>query len=59
MIFQIQQHESARKQSEENHVSEMQSAKVQIARMQQLIDGASQRELQQLTEVEHSFVRTQ
>ena len=36
---------------EEQHISEKQSTQVQIQRMQELIDGASQIELQHLKEV--------
>eukprot|EP00111_Clytia_hemisphaerica_P011439 TCONS_00033525-protein len=42
--------EAARKQVEEKHLSEMQSTQAQITRMQQLIDGGSQREFHQLAD---------
>lgn len=47
----MKEHENARKQSEEKHMSEMQSTRAQITRMQELIDGGSNREFQQLAEV--------
>merc|ERR1712157_618370 len=42
--------ENARKKLEEKHVSEMQSTQAQITRMQELIDGGSQREFHQLAD---------
>lgn len=41
--------------SQEKHMSDMQSAQAQIARMQELIDEASSHELHKLKEVGFSY----